>query len=167
MKVLVLTPINPALINDMIEAITKSEYLHDSQVDLIPLPLIATMESFVREIDYLPVYFALTDSLRTDQKLNRTIFNKKKSLTVGTLHKNTKFDIIVGYRGIQEILDDGAKRYEDSYLEMIKQDPDMEEFTKSLDLNNYYTWDDIEIELPSIHHLLLFLKGVYDGKTIQ
>jgi hypothetical protein len=151
MKMLLLTPLNPVLSRELY--IKLSEKYQKTNVNVLSFPFFAAIAEELDEREYIPSYFAMIkDSL--EPELHKKLYDKKRTLVIGNVYKEEKFDIIVSF---------GYKEDEifDNYLEMLRTDKDFKVFSNKVDINNLYSPKDAEINLPTLEHVELFLEGVY------
>jgi len=159
MNILILTPINPVIAGEVYTNISHSLDYNEKEVGFLCFPFFAEMACLQENKAYLPRLFSmLKSSLEYD--LNAKLFNKRFNIVIGNSYKKQHFDLIVGVSNNISYLDKDGEEIYDSYLETIRHNEELEEFSKRIEIDNLYTLDDTEIILPSTKHLILFLEGV-------
>lgn len=157
MKILILTPINPVLSVDVTQEIVNM-YGENENIDILPFPFFADTKARMNEQKYIPTYFSMILGVRHDKKLKEKLMSKKHTIVIGNVYKNTaKFDTIIAYNSIAE-----ETNVFDSYLHVLQDPAYTNGEVDPFDLDELYKKEDAEIELPTIHHLKLFMEGVFD-----
>lgn len=159
MKILILTSINPVISGDAYVKIAnyfnKKQDKKTKKIHFLCFPFFADIAAHNTQKEYLPMLFAmLKDSL--DKDLHQKIYDKENIVVIGNTYKNEKFDMIIS-------LDDLDSEIFDTYLETLKSEPELENFLKLININNLYSSEDAEINLPTIDHAILFLKEAFHG----
>jgi hypothetical protein len=152
MRVLILTPINPLYSAEIYHELAAM--YNKTNVGILCFPFFAYARSQSNNLDYVPTYFAMIQQ-SLEPLLNRRLYDKQNMIVIGNVYKDQQFDLIVSYNKNQE------DEMFDTYLETIKQDEDFQEFKNKVDLDNLYSLDDAEFNLPTVEHIKLFLEGVF------
>lgn len=140
--ILVLTPVHPMQIAEMINFFSQYETITANSIQAFALLAEETLQQ-----KYLVNLFAMAKALKAKPE----IFTKTKDLApvivYGNLDKNT--NIPFDYKVSIKTHEDGLEEF-DTYLnnamQLIQTEVD------------WYKKDDCELELPSLHHLAVFLK---------
>ena len=167
MNILILTPVHPVQIAEMINFISK--YYVDEN-DIFSLQSMALLGEEVyqdQKQTYLPLMYTYATAIRNNPKLMlRKEKGKRKNIIIyGNLDRNTdmKFDHILAYSGMDN--QEGAGF--DDYLEHSKK-----LFEKSFtDTTNkpikWYTIEDAHHQFPTLHHLEIMLKTLGVNKVVD
>lgn len=151
MKVLILTPINPILTQELY--VTLQKKYHKTNVEVISFPFFAEMQSMLKNKSYIISYFAmLLSSLQPE--VHKILYKKQNLIFIGNTYKDEKFDLILSF-GFDE------NEVFDTYIETIKTNEDLEFIKNYSYIDNLYGPKDASINLPTIEHVKLFLEGVY------
>ena len=156
MNILILTPIHPMQIAEMLNFMSK--YYNDEN-DIFSVQSMALLgEEIYKDNHYLPLLHTYTAAVRHNPKLMlRKEKGKRKHIIVyDNLDRNTdmKFDHILAYSGMDNKEGDGF----DPYLEQGKDlfvDAFKEQCIKPI---NWYTIEDAHHKFPTLHHLEVMLK---------
>ncbi len=162
MRVLVLTSINPVIAGDVYRKVLEKFPKESQQKGILCFPFFAEMRSQLKNQSYVPTYFAMIQT-SMDIDMQRKLYDRKNMIVIGNTYKEQEFDTVVA---LDETFEDEVF---DTYIEHIKEDKELKEFAKKVNVDNLYKLEDAEIVLPTINHLLLFLEGVFekneDSKT--
>ena len=153
MKIVVLTSLNPvknAPIYGEILRLLPQEI--KDEVNVISFPYFAEIESHNKNKEYLPTLFSMMRSA-TRPEFKKTLKNKKHLIIVGNCYKGP-YDFIVAF-------DEYGAHVFDGYIEALKADEDIKNNKKLQELlriDDLYELKDANLMLPTIDHLVLFLK---------
>lgn len=157
MKILILTPINPVLNVDVVQEIMRM-YGDNEKIDILPFPFFADTEARMKNKKYIPTFFSMILGVKYNEELQQKLMSKKHTIIIGNVYKETvKFDTIVAYNSIGE-----ETNVFDSYLHVLQDPTYTNGQPDPFDIESLYKKEDAEIELPTIHHLKLFMEGVFD-----
>lgn len=161
MRILVLTSVNPVLAGFVYNKVVNGLMDDDSKDDVgvFSYPAFAQIESEVHQKEYLPTLFSMLKVVG-DKKIKEKIYEKKHTIIVGNTYKNEKFDFVVCFR------DDEGEVF-DTYIETLQRDEEAEKFNKLLKLDELYTPEDADINIPTIWHLTLFLKETIKNEKLD
>lgn len=163
MRILVLTSISPVIAGDAYAKIAnhfqrKHNNKIEKKVEFLCYPFFAEISSNADNREYIPTFFAMLRA-SLDKDMQKKLFKRDNVVVIGNTYKKQDFDMVVK-------LDDINSEVFDSYIETIKTDKDMDDFAKLVDINNLFTPEDAELNLPTIDHVILFLEeAFYGGKT--
>lgn len=155
MKILILTPINPIFSTQLTSQIYK-KFGERKDLDIIPYSYIAEMKCMTQpDVEFVPAFFSVLKAAQ-HKKTQKKLYTKKHSITIGTTYKTEKFDSVVAFTG-ETGIEVGLPF--DSYIELIKTDPELKDFKELADIDNLYTRYDAEFDLQTVRHVLLYLEG--------
>lgn len=149
MKILLLTPIDP--INSAFYYNQLLNYFTNKEVGIISFPFFAETYARMEDKMYLPSLFAMLQTSINDRTVHNKLYNRSNILVVGNTYKKENFDMIISL-GDEE---------ENTYVKAILEDKEFEQFNLLVEVEKLYTWEDAEINLPTIEHAKLFLEGAY------
>ena len=167
MNILILTPIHPIQIAEMINFVSK--YYTDEN-DIFSLQSMALLGEEVyqdQKQTYLPLMYTYATAIRKNPKLmlRKERKNRKNIIIYGNLDRNTdmKFDHILAFSSMDNQEGEGF----DEYLEKSKK-----LFEKSFtDTTNkpikWYTIEDAHHQFPTLHHLEIMLKTLGVNKVVD
>ncbi len=158
MKVLILTSINPVLSGSTYSKLTNS-LKGEIEADFMCYPFIADMIVRSEDKSYLPAFFSVIEAT-SKREIREKVYKNPNRVVIGNCYKQERFDFIVSFN------DTNSEPF-DPYIEKIKNDEDYEKFKNLIRLDDMYTAEDAKINIPSMHHLILFLQGVYEKNEIQ
>ena len=158
MRVLVLTSISPVISGDVYRQVLNHFKKKSEQRGILCFPFFAEVRSQMKNQHYIPTFFSML-KVSLDEDMQRKLYDRKNMIVIGNTYKKQNFDIVVAFK------EDEESKYFDTYIEHIKTDPELKEFADKVDVENLYNIDDAEITLPTIHHLLLFLEGVFKNEN--
>lgn len=151
MRILVLTELNPVLagiaFNQILNGIDPEL---KEKTTILSVPVFAEIEAQMKDKEYLPTLFSMLKAAsnpKTFKKLNR----KEHFIMVGNSYKKTKFDFVVA-------LDERDEEVFDRYIDAIQNDEDYEKLYKLLKLEQLYFREDASLVLPTIDHVMLFIR---------
>ena len=168
MNILILTPVHPVQIAEMIDFI--SDYYVDEN-DIFSVQSMALLGEEIyqdRDKSYLPLMYTFASAVRSDATL--TIHKEKKNrrniIIYGNLDRNTnmKFDHIFAYSGMDNKPEED--RF-DPYLDESKNLFDKEFESQHIKPIDWYTIDDAHHKFPTIHHLGVMLKTLGVKKVVD
>lgn len=158
MNILILTPIHPIQIAEMINFVSK--YYVDEN-DIFSLQAMALLGEEVyqnQNQSYLPLMYSYATAVRKNPKLmlRKERNNRKNIIIYGNLDRNTdmKFDHILAYSGMDS--KEGAGF--DDYLTKSKELFDKSFTDKTFKPINWYTIEDAHHQFPTLRHLGIMLK---------
>jgi len=157
MKILILTPINPVHAADVYVKLAKHFNEEKRKLNLICYPFFAEMESMKSDKDYLPTFFSMLKAAVT-KEMQKKLYNTDKTVVIGNTYKQDKFDIIISFNDIDE-------EVFDKYLETLWSDEEIRDMTNLLNMENLYTPEDAELNMPTIDHIILFLESTFFPNT--
>lgn len=149
MRVLVLTSINPVIAIDAYSKISNYFEEKEKKLDFLCFPFFAEMKARLADQDYIPTFFAMIETSLTTE-MQRKLYKKKNTVVIGNTYKNQKFDHVV-------VFDDLDNKHFDSYIEKLKIDLTLKEFSDRAKVKDLYTPEDATLILPTIDHVNLFL----------
>lgn len=159
MKILILTPINPVHAADVYVKLAKHFNEEERKLNLICYPFFAEMESMKSNKEYLSTFFSMLRAAAT-KEMQKKLYNTGKTVVIGNTYKEDKFDIIISFND----LDDEVF---DKYLETLWSDEEIREMTNLLNLEDLYSPDDAELNMPTIDHIILFLESTFFSNKNQ
>lgn len=153
MRIVVLTPLNPVKNAPVYGEILRllPEEIKD-KVNVISFPYFAEIESHNKNKEYLPTLFSMMKSA-TRPEFKKTLKNKEHLVIVGNCYKGP-YDFIVAF-------DEYGDEVFDEYIEVFKVDEDIKKNKKlqeMLKIDDLYDLKDANLVLPTIDHVVLFLK---------
>jgi hypothetical protein len=152
MRILILTPISPLYSAEIYSEIAK--LYEKTNVGILCFPFFAYARAETYALEYMPTYFSMIRQ-SLEPSINKKLYDKQNIVVIGNVYKDQNFDLIVSYDRSEE--DEPF----DSYIEAIKTQDEFKEFNEKVDLENLYSLDDAEINLPTIEHIKLFLEGAF------
>lgn len=150
MKILILTSLNPVIAGSLYSYVMNNFTDEEKgKLNILCFPFFAE----ITDKEYIPSLFAMLKTSLDPKIHNKIYVNKKHNIVIGNTYINEKFDMIVSY---------AAKDDEifDTYIELIKTESELKDFAEKVNINNLYKLEDAEIDLPTMHHVKLFLEGV-------
>ena len=165
MNILILTPIHPIQIAEMLDFLSK--YYIDEN-DIFSIQSMALLgEEIYKDKHYMPLTFTYAAEVRKNPKLclRKERKNRKNIIIYGNLDRNTdmKFDHIFGYSGMDNKEGDGF----DPYLDQGKRIYD--EIFDDLKIKriDWYKSDDAHHIFPTLHHLGVMLDTLGVKKIVN
>ena len=158
MQILVLTPIHPMQIAEMIDFFYGK---YKNSVDLYSIQSMALLAEETLQKEYIPTNYIYAAEIRKNPNLvMNTKYKKRVQIIFGNLDKHTKikFDRIIGYTGRYGQNENEVKF--DAYLD--KSTAVMNEVFTEKDVSpiEWYTQEDCEHIFPTLHHLETFLDVI-------
>ena len=147
MRILLLTTITPT--QAVIDYKELTDGLKREDMNLISIPFFAEIEALNNDKLYVPTVFSMYRAM-TKTKVKEKIYDKKHTVIIGNSYKSEKFDIILSL----------GNSSDDYYTKMIRDSKEFEKFNLLAEAEKLYDWNDAEINLPTIQHVILFLEGV-------
>lgn len=159
MKILILTSINPLLASDPFVKIANhfesKEGQGKAKVGALCYPFFAEIGRMEQNKEYLPTLFSMMRAA-TEPKMRRKLFDRKHMFLVGNSYRSEKFDLIVSF-------DDINSETFCTYTDALREEEDLEEFAKLVNVDDLYTYEDAEYNFVTIDHLILFLEEAFHG----
>ena len=155
MQILVLTPIHPMQIAEMIDFFYGK---YKNSVDLYSIQSMALLAEETLQKEYIPTNYVYAAEICKNPNLAMNTENKKRvQIIFGNLDKNTKiqFDRIIGYTGHYGESDDETKF--DPYLDKSTSVMNAVFKEKNVEPIVWYSSEDCEHIFPTLHHLEKFL----------
>jgi hypothetical protein len=157
MQILVLTPIHPMQIAEMIDFFYKK---YKNSVDLYSVQSMALLAEETLQKEYIPTNYVYAAEIRKNPHLAMNDkYKKRVQIIFGNLDKNTKikFDRIIAYTGHYG---ETEEKEFDSYL--LKNAATMNAVFKEQHLEpiDWYNIEDAEHLFPTLHHLEKFLDVI-------
>lgn len=149
MKILILTSINPVSTVDLTKEIFNK---YAKKAGIISFPFFANTQAYMANQAYIPTYFSMIKSSR-DEPLHNKLFGNKHTIVIGNTLKDEKFDLVVAFEDVRN-------EFFDSYMSEVKESELFAPIREMLDINNFYELEDASVTLPTVDHMMLFLKGV-------
>ena len=159
MKILIITPINPILAGSVYTTILDSFKEESVTKNTICFPFFAQVRAEMNNQAFIPTFFAMLKTSK-EKGTYEKIYDAKNLIVIGTDYKTEKYDIVVAYDESDE--DEPF----DSYLKEIKENEELQEFAKKVEVEKLYGVEDATISLPTKKHLRLFLEGVLNDEPI-
>ena len=164
MQILIVTPIHPVQIAEMIDFLYRKYNEHNNIFSIQSMALLAE-ETLQKE--YNSTTFLFATEIRKNSKLLLTDdrYQRGVEIVFGNLDKNTniKFDHVIGYTGHYS---DGNGETFDPYLMKAKEMIDGVLIEQNLPIIEWYTPEDCEHIFPTLHHLEKFLD-VLEVKKVE
>ena len=154
MQILVLTPIHPMQVAEMIDFFYGK---YKNSVNLYSIQSMALLAEETLQKEYIPTNYVYAAEIRKNPNLMmNTQYKKRVQIIFGNLDKNTKikFDHVIGYTGHYSENED--KQF-DSYLNNsinVMNSVFEEKHVKPIE---WYSENDCEHIFPTLHHLEKFL----------
>ena len=154
MNILILTPIHPMQIAEMMDFLAPYQ---TEENDIFSVQSMALLGEQTFKKHYLPLNYTYAAEIRKNPKLClRKEKGKRKHIIIyGNLDKNTdmKFDHILAYDGHHVNNDEVF----DSYLDKSKEIFDTTFDNLKIKRINWYTLDEAHHQFPTLHHLGVML----------
>lgn len=167
MNILILTPIHPIQIAEMINFISK--YYTDEN-DIFSIQSMALLgEEVYQEKDktYLPLMYTYATAIRKNSKLMlRKEKGKRKNIIIyGNLDRNTdmKFDHILAFSSMDNKEDSSFDPYLDASVRLFDKAFNNSK-TKAI---NWYTIEDAHHQFPTLRHLGIMLETLGVNKNVD
>lgn len=155
MQILVLTPVHPVQIAEMIDFFYGK---YKNSVDLYSIQSMALLAEETLQKEYIPTNYVYAAEIRKNPQLAMNIAPHKKRVQIifGNLDKNTKikFDRIIAYTGHYG---ETEEKEFDSYLSKSISAMNTVFIEKNIEPITWYEQDDAEHTFPTLHHLEKFL----------
>jgi hypothetical protein len=154
MQILVLTPIHPMQIAEMIDFFYGK---YKNSVDLYSIQSMALLAEETLQKEYIPTNYVYAAEIRKNPQLAmNTPYKKRVQIIFGNLDKNTKikFDRIIAYTGHYG---ETEEKEFDSYLSKSVSTMNAVFIEKNIEPIAWYEQEDAEHTFPTLHHLEKFL----------
>lgn len=158
MKILVLTPISPAHSGVAYSRIAN-HFQKNKKVDTLSISVFADIQARMENKEFLPNFFAMLQGSEI-QKTKYRLYLNHYTIMVGNIYKSHKFDYIIS-------LGHDNEEIFDLYLEELRTNPEADEFNTKARIEDLYSPEDAELNVPTIDHAIKFIEEVIKNDELN